>query len=76
MTLQQLYLQSLGHAAYLVGSEQTGEALVLEALVLNVCRDVDVYFAAARQHGMRLRCASPADTVQPVSGVAYNAHNW
>jgi hydroxyacylglutathione hydrolase len=57
MILQQFYLQSLGHASYLVGSEQTGEALVLD-----VRRDVDVYCAAARQHGMRIRYA--ADTHQ------------
>jgi hydroxyacylglutathione hydrolase len=57
MIFQQFYLQSLGHASYLVGSEQTGEALVLD-----VRRDVDVYFAAARQHGMRLCYA--ADTHQ------------
>jgi len=57
MIFQQFYLQSLGHASYLVGSEQTGEALVLD-----VRRDVDVYFAAARQHGMRIRYA--ADTHQ------------
>jgi hydroxyacylglutathione hydrolase len=30
MILQQFYLPSLGHASYLVGSEQTGEALVLD----------------------------------------------
>jgi hydroxyacylglutathione hydrolase len=57
MIFQQFYLQSLGHASYLVGSEQTGEALVLD-----VRRDVDVYVAAARQHGMRIRSA--ADTHQ------------
>ena len=57
MILQQFYLQSLGHASYLVGSEQTGEVLVLD-----VRRDVDVYFAAARQHGMHIRYA--ADTHQ------------
>jgi hydroxyacylglutathione hydrolase len=57
MILQQFYLQSLGHASYLIGAEQTGEALVLD-----VRRDVEVYVAAARQHGLRLRYA--ADTHQ------------
>ena len=53
--LKQFYLESLGHASYLVGSEQTGEALVLD-----VRRDVDVYFKEARaQH---LRIAYAADT--------------
>jgi hydroxyacylglutathione hydrolase len=52
MILQQFYLPSLGHASYLLGSEQTGEALVLDAR-----RAVDVYCAAARQHGLRLRYA-------------------
>jgi hydroxyacylglutathione hydrolase len=45
-------LESLGHASYLVGSEHTGEALVLDAR-----RDVDSYFEEARQQGMRIRYA-------------------
>jgi len=53
MILQQFYLQSLGHASYLIGSETTGEALVLD-----VRRDVDVYFQAARQEGLRLAYAA------------------
>jgi hydroxyacylglutathione hydrolase len=28
--LKQFYLPSLGHASYLVGSEETGEAMVLD----------------------------------------------
>lgn len=57
MILKQFYLESLGHASYLVGSEQTGEAFVLD-----VRRDVDVYFKEARaQH---LRIAYAADTHQ------------
>ncbi|MFL6648062.1 MAG: rhodanese-like domain-containing protein [Sulfurifustaceae bacterium] len=65
MIFKQFYLESLGHASYFVGSEETGEALVLD-----VRRDVDVYFAEAREHGMRLRFA--ADTHQHndyVSGI-------
>jgi hydroxyacylglutathione hydrolase len=52
MFLKQFYLESLGHASYLVGSEETGEALVLD-----VRRDVDIYFEAARHQGMRIRYA-------------------
>jgi hydroxyacylglutathione hydrolase len=54
---KQFYLESLGHASYLVGSEETGEALVLD-----VRRDVEVYFAAAQAQGMQLSYA--ADTHQ------------
>lgn len=57
MIFKQFYLPSLGHASYFVGSEQTGEALVLD-----VRRDVDAYFAEARNRGMRIRYA--ADTHQ------------
>lgn len=52
MIFQQFYLESLGHASYLIGSEETGEALVLD-----VRRDVDIYFDAARAHGVRIRYA-------------------
>jgi hydroxyacylglutathione hydrolase len=57
MIFKQFYLESLGHASYFIGSEETGEALVLD-----VRRDVDDYFAEARARGMRLRYA--ADTHQ------------
>jgi hydroxyacylglutathione hydrolase len=49
MIFQQFYLQSLGHASYLIGSEETGEALVFD-----VRRDVDGYFEAARDQGLRI----------------------
>lgn len=49
MFFQQFFLDSLGHASYLVGSEDTGEALVLDPQ-----RQVDAYFAAARAQGMRI----------------------
>jgi hydroxyacylglutathione hydrolase len=52
MIFKQFYLESLGHASYLIGSEDTGEALVLD-----VRRDVDIYFAEARRQGLRLRYA-------------------
>lgn len=57
MIFKQFYLESLGHASYLVASEETGEALVLD-----VRRDVDLYFQEARRQGMRIRYA--ADTHQ------------
>jgi hydroxyacylglutathione hydrolase len=65
MFFSQFYLESLGHASYLVGSEETGEALVLD-----VRRDVATYFEEARNRGMRIRYA--CDTHQHndyVSGI-------
>lgn len=52
MFFEQFYLQGLGHASYLVGSEQTGEALVFDPQ-----RQVDGYFAAARMQGLRVALA-------------------
>ncbi len=52
MFFKQFYLESLGHASYFVGSEETGEALVLD-----VRRDVEIYFEEARRQGMRIRHA-------------------
>ncbi len=57
MFFKQFYLESLGHASYFLGSEETGEALVLDAR-----RDVQAYFQEARRQGMRIRYA--ADTHQ------------
>lgn len=57
MYFRQFVHESLGHASYLVGSDETGEALVLD-----VRRDVDGYFDAARAEGLRIRWA--ADTHQ------------
>jgi hydroxyacylglutathione hydrolase len=54
---KQFYLESLGHASYFIGAEETGEAFVLD-----VRRDVDGYFAEAQARGMQLRYA--ADTHQ------------
>ncbi|MDQ3306436.1 MAG: MBL fold metallo-hydrolase, partial [Actinomycetota bacterium] len=53
MFFKQFYLQGLGHASYLVGSEQTGEALLFDPR-----RDVDGYFEAARMQGLRVRFAA------------------
>ena len=52
MIFQQFVLESLGHASYLLASEKTGEALVLD-----VRRDVEVYFQAARRHEVRIAYA-------------------
>ena len=52
MFFKQFYLESLGHASYFVGSEETGEALVLD-----VRRDIEPYFDQARRQGMRIRYA-------------------
>lgn len=57
MLFKQFYEPSLGHASYLLGSEETGEALVLD-----VRRDVDDYYAFARRNGLRIAYA--ADTHQ------------
>ncbi len=50
MFFKQFYLEGLGHASYLVGSEDTGEALVLDPQ-----RNVADYFEVARGQGMRVR---------------------
>jgi hydroxyacylglutathione hydrolase len=52
MIFKQFYLESLGHASYFVGSEETGDALVLD-----VRRDVDIYLEQARSQSMRIRYA-------------------
>lgn len=52
MFFQQFYLQGLGHASYLVGSEETGEALVFDPQ-----RDVSRYFSVARMQGLQVRHA-------------------
>ena len=57
MYFKQFYLESLGHASYFLGSEETGEALVLD-----VRRDVEIYFEEAHAQGMQLKYA--ADTHQ------------
>jgi hydroxyacylglutathione hydrolase len=49
---KQFYLPGLGHASYLVGSEETGEALLFDPE-----RRVDGYLAEARSQGLRIRYA-------------------
>jgi len=48
MYFEQFYLGCLAHASYLLGSQ--GEAVVVDPQ-----RDVDIYFEAAEQHGLRIR---------------------
>jgi hydroxyacylglutathione hydrolase len=57
LIFKQFYEPSLGHASYLVASQETGEALVLDAR-----RDVDAYYRFAREQGLRIAYA--ADTHQ------------
>ncbi|HEX6311105.1 MAG TPA: MBL fold metallo-hydrolase [Acidimicrobiia bacterium] len=52
MFFRQFYLEGLGHASYLFGSEETGEAFVFDPR-----RDVDSYFAVAREQGLRVAYA-------------------
>lgn len=52
MFFKQFYLESLGHASYLVGDDKTGKSLVLDAR-----RDVFVYLDEARRHGLRISYA-------------------
>jgi hydroxyacylglutathione hydrolase len=50
MYFEQCYLEELGHASYVIGSEDSGEALVLDPQ-----RDVRGYFDSARRRGLRIR---------------------
>jgi len=52
MIFKQFVLKSLGHASYLIGSEETGEALVFD-----VRRDVEDYFQSAQAAGLRITYA-------------------
>jgi hydroxyacylglutathione hydrolase len=52
MFFKQFYVESLGHASYLVGSEETGEALLFDPQ-----RQVSGYFDVARMQGLRIGCA-------------------
>ena len=49
MFFRQFHLEALGHASYLVADQTTGQALLVDPR-----RDVDDYFAAARQQGVRI----------------------
>ena len=50
MYVQQFFVAGLGHASYLIGSDSTQEAAVVDPR-----RDVDVYLEAAAQAGLRIR---------------------
>ncbi|MCC6180168.1 MAG: MBL fold metallo-hydrolase [Chloroflexi bacterium] len=52
MYLQQFFVDGLGHASYLIGSDSTHEAAVVDPR-----RDVAVYLEAAAQAGLRIRYA-------------------
>lgn len=49
MLLKRFYHEGLAQASYLVGCQQTGDALVVDAN-----RDVEQYVAAAAAHGLRI----------------------
>jgi hydroxyacylglutathione hydrolase len=57
MKIEQLHLESLGHASYVIGSDDSGEALVVDPQ-----RDVRPYLDVAREQGWRIRWV--ADTHQ------------
>ncbi|MBA3613078.1 MAG: MBL fold metallo-hydrolase, partial [Nitrospirales bacterium] len=52
MIVKQFHLESLGHASYFIGAEETGEALVLD-----IRRDVSPYLDEARRQGMNIAYA-------------------
>lgn len=50
MYLEQFFVEGLGHASYLIGSDQTKEAAVVDPR-----RDIGVYLQAASRAGLRIR---------------------
>jgi hypothetical protein len=50
MHLKQFFVEGLGHASYLIGSDRTGEAAVVDPR-----RDVDIYVQEAGRLGLRVR---------------------
>ncbi|GJL70042.1 MAG: MBL fold hydrolase [Nitrospirales bacterium] len=52
MIIKQFHMESLGHASYLLGSEETGEAFVLD-----IQRDVEPYLKESRSQGMTIAYA-------------------
>jgi hydroxyacylglutathione hydrolase len=50
MYIEQFFVAGLGHRSYLVGSDDTKEAFVVDPR-----RDVDVYVAAAHRRGLKIR---------------------
>lgn len=49
MIIKQFHLESLGHASYFIGAEETGDAFVLD-----IRRDVNPYLDEARKQGMNI----------------------
>jgi hydroxyacylglutathione hydrolase len=49
MFFRQFHLEALGHASYLLADQDSGQALIVDPR-----RDVDDYFAVARQQGVRI----------------------
>ena len=52
MIIKQFHVESLGHASYLLGSEETGEAFVVD-----IQRDVEPYLKESRTQGMTIAFA-------------------
>ncbi|MFE6617121.1 rhodanese-like domain-containing protein [Amycolatopsis sp. NPDC057786] len=73
MWFQQFYLNSLGHASYLIGDEKTGQALVFDPR-----RDVEVYRQTARDQGFRITYACDShghnDYLSGLGELAGSAH--
>ena len=69
MLLRQIYDRHLSQYAYLVGCQQTGEAIIIDPQ-----RDVDRYFAAAEEEGLRLVAGADthihADYLSGIRGLA------
>lgn len=57
MKLEQIHMESLGHASYMIASDDTGDAMVVDPR-----RDVGVYLQLAHEQGYRIRWV--ADTHQ------------
>ena len=52
MFIQQFFVEGLGHASYLIGSDSTQEAAIIDPR-----RDIGVYLEAAARAGLRIRYA-------------------
>ena len=48
MLLRQIYDEDLAHAAWLLGCQRTGEAIIFDP-----ARDIDRYLVLAESHGMK-----------------------
>lgn len=50
MYLKQFFIDGIGHASYLIGSDQTGEAAIVDPR-----RDISVYVEEAARQGLKIR---------------------